>query len=227
MSYITWEKENEDMKYHDYMAGVATVEVLVFFPFLTVPFLWYPAHLPLQGIVLLTLTTTLDPLRPHPCDNGSSLCTPPSTVQYAVLYTGLALACIGSGGTRFTLATMGANQFDKPKDQGIFFDWYFFTFYLALAVSNTVIVYIEDNVSWRLGFGLSAITNFIALALFLFGNRFYLQDKAQGSPFTGLVRVIVATIRKWKAKLSSNIEDYYFGHDGIAGIAPTTKKSFR
>uniref|UniRef100_A0A2N9FRR9 Uncharacterized protein n=1 Tax=Fagus sylvatica TaxID=28930 RepID=A0A2N9FRR9_FAGSY len=144
-----------------------------------------------EGIVLLTLTTTLDPLRPHPCDNGSSLCTPPSTVQYAVLYTGLALACIGSG------------------------------------VSNTVIVYIEDNVSWRLGFGLSAITNFIALALFLFGNRFYLHDKPQGSPFTGLVRVIVATIRKWKAKLSSNIEDYYFGHDGIAGIAPTTKKSFR
>uniref|UniRef100_A0A2N9IT34 Uncharacterized protein n=2 Tax=Fagus sylvatica TaxID=28930 RepID=A0A2N9IT34_FAGSY len=185
------------------------------------------ACISLLGIVLLTLTTTLDPLRPHPCDNGSSLCTPPSTVQYAVLYTGLALACIGSGGTRFTLATMGANQFDKPKDQGIFFDWYFFTFYLASAVSNTVIVYIEDNVSWRLGFGLSAITNFIALALFLFGNRFYLHDKPQGSPFTGLVRVIVATIRKWKAKLSSNIEDYYFGHDGIAGIAPTTKKSFR
>uniref|UniRef100_A0A2N9HZZ7 xylose isomerase n=1 Tax=Fagus sylvatica TaxID=28930 RepID=A0A2N9HZZ7_FAGSY len=149
------------------------------------------ACISLLGIVLLTLTTTLDPLRPHPCDNGSSLCTPPSTVQYAVLYTGLALACIGSG------------------------------------VSNTVIVYIEDNVSWRLGFGLSAITNFIALALFLFGNRFYLHDKPQGSPFTGLVRVIVATIRKWKAKLSSNIEDYYFGHDGIAGIAPTTKKSFR
>ncbi|GMY19037.1 protein NRT1/ PTR FAMILY 2.6-like [Fagus crenata] len=185
------------------------------------------ACISLLGIVLLTLTTTLDPLRPHPCDNGSSLCTPPSTVQYAVLYTGLALACVGSGGTRFTLATMGANQFDKPKDQGIFFDWYFFTFYLALAVSNTVIVYIEDNVSWRLGFGLSAITNFIALALFFFGNRFYLHDKPQGSPFTGLVRVIVATIRKWKAKLSSNIEDYYFGHDGIAGIAPTTKKGFR
>jgi hypothetical protein len=39
ISYITWEKENEDMKYHDYMAGVAIVEVLVFFPFLTVPFL--------------------------------------------------------------------------------------------------------------------------------------------------------------------------------------------
>ncbi|GMY10676.1 protein NRT1/ PTR FAMILY 2.6-like [Fagus crenata] len=185
------------------------------------------ACISLLGIILLTLTTILDPLRPHPCDNGSSLCTPPSTVQYAVLYTGLALACIGSGGTRFTLATMGANQFDKPKDQGIFFDWYFFTFYLALAVSNTVIVYIEDNVSWRLGFGLSAITNFIALALFFFGNRFYLHDKPQGSPFTGLVRVIVATIRKWKAKLSSNIEDYYFGHDGIAGIAPTTKKGFR
>ena len=187
------------MEYLDYMAGVA-IEVLVFFPFPTVPRAIYghynPVHLPLQGIILLTLTTTLDPLRPQPCDNGSSLCTPPSKLQYAVLYTGLALACIGSGGTRFTLATMGANQFDKPKDQGIFFNWYFITLYIASTVSNTAIVYIEDNVSWRIGFGLCAVTNFIGLAFLLMGNRFYLHDKPQGSPFTGIARVIVATIRK-------------------------------
>ena len=70
-------------------------------------------HLPLQGIILLTLIATLDSLRPKPCDNGSSLCIPPSKLQYGVLYTSLALSCIGSGGTRFTIATMGAIEAAK------------------------------------------------------------------------------------------------------------------
>ena len=181
----------------------------------------------MQGIILITLTVILDPLRPQSCNNGSSLCKPPSNVQYAVLYAGLAMASFGLGGTRFTIATMGANQFDKPKDREIFFNWYFFTFYFASAVSNTAIVYIEDNVSWRVGFGICAITNFIGLAFLLLGNRFYLHDKPQGSPFTSIVRVIVATIQKWKIKLSSNIEDYYYKHDGITETATIPKMSFR
>ncbi|KAG6681688.1 hypothetical protein I3842_13G104400 [Carya illinoinensis] len=185
------------------------------------------ACISLLGIVLLALTATLDSLRPQPCDDGSRLCTPPSKLQYAVLYTALALACIGCGGSRFTLATMGANQFDKPKDQGIFFNWYFFSLYTASAASYTAIVYIEDNLSWRLGFGLSAITNLIGLAFLLLGNRFYINDKIEGSPFTGLVRVIVATIRKRKVQLSSKTEDYYYGQDGIAEIAIPSKKRFR
>ncbi|XP_040991173.1 protein NRT1/ PTR FAMILY 2.7-like isoform X1 [Juglans microcarpa x Juglans regia] len=185
------------------------------------------ACISLMGIVLLELTATLDSLRPQSCDDGSSLCTPPSKLQYAILYTALALACIGCGCTRFTLATMGANQFDKPNDQGRFFDWYFFTFYTSSAVSSTVIVYIEDNLSWRLGFGLSAIANFIGLAFLLLGNRFYLHVKPHGSPFTGLIRVIVATIRKRKVQLSSKTEDYYYGQNGIAEIPPPSKKRFR
>ncbi|KAK4606233.1 hypothetical protein RGQ29_000485 [Quercus rubra] len=187
------------------------------------------ACISLLGIILLTLTSALDSLRPQPCDNGSSLCTPPSKLQYAILYTSLALACIGSGGTRFTIATMGANQFNNPKDQGIFFNWFFFTFYIGSVVSGTAIVYIQGNVSWKWGFGLCAIANFIGLAFLLLGNRFYFHDKPQGSPFTGIVRVIIATIQKWKLQHSSKIEDYYYGHDGITEIAATTtpKKSFR
>ena len=183
----------------------------------------------MQGIILLTLTSALDSLRPQPCDNGSSLCTPPSKLQYAILYTSLALACIGSGGTRFTIATMGANQFNNPKDQGIFFNWFFFTFYIGSVVSGTAIVYIQGNVSWKWGFGLCAIANFIGLAFLLLGNRFYFHDKPQGSPFTGIVRVIIATIQKWKLQHSSKIEDYYYGHDGITEIAATAtpRKSFR
>ncbi|KAK4852260.1 hypothetical protein QYF36_022459 [Acer negundo] len=66
------------------------------------------------------LTASLNSLRPPQCEIGSSLCKSPSKLQFAVLYGGLALGCIGFGGGRFTLATMGANQYDKQKDQGNF-----------------------------------------------------------------------------------------------------------
>ncbi|KAH0777345.1 hypothetical protein KY290_008756 [Solanum tuberosum] len=107
--------------------------------------IWFSSLISALGILLLLFTSAIDVLRPPPCDDGSSLCTSPSTHQYAVLYVALALASLGVAGTRFTIAPMGANQFDKPKHQAIFFNWYIFAFYTSFAVSTTVIVYVEDN----------------------------------------------------------------------------------
>ncbi|TXG73935.1 hypothetical protein EZV62_002514 [Acer yangbiense] len=190
-------------------------------------------NLSMQGTILLALTASLNSLRPPQCEIGSSLCKSPSKMQFAILYGGLALGCIGLGGGRFTLATMGANQFNKKKDQGIFFNWYFFAFYVSSVISSTAIVYIQDNVSWTLGISLCIAANFVGLVLFLLGKRFYLLDKPNGSPFTSLARVIVATLRKRKLVLSSRIEDYYQEHNnGLAnnigaGDQITPKKSFR
>ncbi|KDP44132.1 hypothetical protein JCGZ_05599 [Jatropha curcas] len=79
-----------------------------------------------QGIVLLALTATLDSLRPKSCEvEEPSLCQTPSKLQYTVLYGAFALGSLGLGGTRFTIATMGANQFDKKEDQDSFFSWFF------------------------------------------------------------------------------------------------------
>ncbi|KAK6136101.1 hypothetical protein DH2020_030149 [Rehmannia glutinosa] len=44
------------------------------------------------------------------CETASSLCPTPTGIQYAVVFTALALGSIGIGGTRFTLATLGASQ---------------------------------------------------------------------------------------------------------------------
>ncbi|XWS52731.1 hypothetical protein CRYUN_Cryun11dG0095600 [Craigia yunnanensis] len=181
----------------------------------------------LLGTGFLALTATLNSLRPQPCNDGSSFCKAPSKVQFLVLYAGIALASIGQGGTRFTLATMGANQFHKPQQQGIFFNWYFFTQYTASVVSSTAVVYIEDNLSWGLGFGICVAANFIGLAIFLLGNRFYLHDKPQGSPFMNIARVMVAAFKKRNFPLSSMGEDYYNEHNQAMTLdAAAPKKSF-
>ncbi|KAF7823462.1 protein NRT1/ PTR FAMILY 2.6-like [Senna tora] len=164
----------------------------------------------MQGTALLALSATLKSLRPEPCDDGSNLCKPASKLQYSVLYLGLTLNTIG-GSARFAITTLGANQFDK-QDQNKFFNWYFINLYFTMFIGFTAIVYIEDNVSWGLGFGISAIANLIALVILLMGYGFYRHDVPRGrSPFLDLARVLVAAICKWKSNLSSRIEDYYGG----------------
>ncbi|GMP49683.1 hypothetical protein CsSME_00016594 [Camellia sinensis var. sinensis] len=182
------------------------------------------------GIVLLMLTSTLDSLRPPPCDNnGSTLCTNPTKAQYAVLYTALALAIVGVGGTRFTIGTMGADQFDNPKQQSIFWNWFIFILYTSSAISGTAIVYVEDNVGWGWGFGICAVVNILGLAIFVFGTRFYRRVKPQGSPFMGLGQVVVAAIRKRNVLGSGRSEDYYQNpvDGGTKMVAATPSESFK
>ena len=178
----------------------------------------------LQGIILLFLTETINSLKPHPCRKDSSTtCKPPTGIQYTVLYISILLISIGFGGSRFTAASLGANQFDKPEHQGTFFNWYFFTFYVASGAALTGIIYIEDNLGWAIGFGICAVAAFVGVVVFVLGYRFYRAEKPQGSAILDLGHVFVASARKWRCKLSSRVEDYYgssSGHDVLVQVLP-------
>ncbi|KAK8679051.1 hypothetical protein V6N13_144523 [Hibiscus sabdariffa] len=171
------------------------------------------------GMILLTLTAKLSSLRPPPCDTGSSLCRTPSKLQSAVLCLSITMASAGMGGSRYTLATMGANQLDKPRDKETFFNWFFFIVFASCIISSTAVVYVEESIM---------SPNFVALSVFLSGHRFYRRDEPQGSPFTGLLRVLVAAVRKRKVVLTSRNEDYYHEERGTNKVLPATpKQSFR
>ncbi|KAK6788086.1 hypothetical protein RDI58_016611 [Solanum bulbocastanum] len=118
------------------------------------------------------LTATLDSLRPKPCEVGSTSCTPKPKVQFVVLYAAIVLSTLGNGGLRSTLSTMGANQFDKQKDEGIFFNWFFFFTYGASVVASTAIVYVEDNVSWKAGLSFVLQRIYLVQPFFYWGPDF-------------------------------------------------------
>lgn len=123
---------------------------------------------------------------------------------------------------------MWANQFEIPQHQGIFFNWFFILTYASTVISSAAFVYIEDNVSWRLGFGLNIATNLAGVVIYLSGKHFYLFDKPNGSPFVGWARVIVASVKKWKLVLSSRSEDYYQEQNAITSLmAATLEQKFR
>uniref|UniRef100_A0A7N0UM57 Uncharacterized protein n=1 Tax=Kalanchoe fedtschenkoi TaxID=63787 RepID=A0A7N0UM57_KALFE len=166
----------------------------------------------LLGTILLFITAIPRVWSSSLCVNESSAaCSAPPKSQFAVLYAGLALASIGLGGSRFTLATMGADQHTDTKSQDVFFNWYTFTFYSAIVIGATIPVYIQDNISWLWGFGLCIAANAFALVIFLFGKHFYLQVKHQGSPYSDIARVVFAAFRKRNIPLSNKSEEYYNG----------------
>ncbi|CAA6669277.1 unnamed protein product [Spirodela intermedia] len=167
----------------------------------------------LLSMVLFTLTSTISSLRPAPCATGSDACPTATPDQLAVLYAAVALVCVASGGTRFTTATMGADQFDSATDQNVFFNWYFIAQYVSSVLGATVIVYVQDSVSWGWGFGISAAASAAATAVLLLGLRHYRRPKPTGSPFTGLARVAVAAVRKWRLPTSPEAVGLFFGPD--------------
>ncbi|KAI6669340.1 hypothetical protein NL676_004225 [Syzygium grande] len=166
------------------------------------------------GVVLLSLTAALNSIGPEPCGNKSGLCKAPSNLQLAVLYTGIVLATLGASGVRFTAAILGANQFKSQKDQSTFFNWFFFAQYAGFVLSSTLIVYIEDNVSWALGFWSCVTANLIGLPVLVAGNRYYGHDTPQGSPLLSLARVLVASLRKRKLQVTLNSDEIYYGQHG-------------
>ncbi|KAF4389162.1 hypothetical protein F8388_026891 [Cannabis sativa] len=159
----------------------------------------------LLGMTLLTLIVGIPSLMPIPCLNGSSSiipCDSPSNGQYLILYTAMGLITMGIGGSRFTIATMGADQFEKNNHQASFFSWYFIVLYVGNAISYIVLVYLMDNISWELGFGICLAMTALGLISFLLGKNFYRFVKPKGSPFVSMARVVVAAIRNRKLSLT-------------------------
>ncbi|KAJ4779191.1 Protein NRT1/ PTR FAMILY 2.3 [Rhynchospora pubera] len=164
-----------------------------------------------RSLVIFTLTAVVQSLRPTACDvPGTDSCQVASKGQLTVLYGAVALLTIAAGGNRFNLASMGASQFDKVQDQAVFFNWYFIFNYAAAIAGSTAIVYIQDSISWVLGFGLSMGGSVVGLVFLLLGTKYYNKPEPQGSPFTSLARVVVATVRKWKVDLEPQPMPRYF-----------------
>ncbi|GJM88297.1 hypothetical protein PR202_ga04342 [Eleusine coracana subsp. coracana] len=189
-----------------------------------------------QSLVVFTLTASVQSLRPSPCKQPGfgTACSPATSGQMAALYAGVFLICVSAAGSRFNQATMGADQFDSPADRDVLFNWFFIFFYASAVLGSTVIVYVQDTVSWTLGFGIAGAASVVGLVGLLLGSRYYRRPAVKGSPFTGLARVVVAAAARKRTKIkvaTSGESKFYHGGrsgdgDGKTSSAPTDSFSF-
>ncbi|CAJ1938977.1 unnamed protein product [Sphenostylis stenocarpa] len=152
------------------------------------------------GMCTLTLSASLPSLKPAEC--LGSVCPSATPVQYAVFYFGLYVIALGTGGVKACVPSFGADQFDDtdPKERikrGSFFNWYYFSIYLGAIVSCSLIVWIQDNAGWGLGFGIPALCIGFSIVCFFIGTPLYRFQKPGGSPVTRMCQVLFASVRKW------------------------------
>ncbi|CAF1906804.1 unnamed protein product, partial [Brassica napus] len=161
----------------------------------------------LLGLVTLTLTASLPQLHPETCNSKDPVsCGGPNKLQFGILLLGLGFLSIGSGGIRPCSIPFGVDQFDQRTEEGIkgvasFFNWYYMTFTVVLIITQTVVVYIQDQVSWIIGFSVPTGLMACAVVMFFAGMKLYVYVKPEGSIFSGIAQVVVAARKKRKMKL--------------------------
>ncbi|KAJ8547855.1 hypothetical protein K7X08_021091 [Anisodus acutangulus] len=164
----------------------------------------------MMGMLTLTLIPWLPQLHPPPCKAGQQ-CRGANKSQMGFLVMGLGFLSIGSGGIRPCSIPFGVDQFDSTTDEGrkgiaSFFNWYYTSFTVVLIIALTLVVYIQDSVSWVIGFGIPTVLMFLSLILFFIGTKVYVYVKPEGSIFSSIIQVFVATHKKRKLKLPDERE---------------------
>lgn len=174
-------------------------------------------------MIIITISSILPQFRPQQCPTQTN-CKEASQSQLWVLYIALLLTSIGLGGTRPCVLTFAADQLDilKYKTQAKswnFFNVYYFLLSLASLSALTLVVYIQDHVSWGWGLGIPTIAMVVAFVVFLVGSPIYRKMKPEGSPFIRLAQVIVAAVKKRKVVAPENDKLLYENKELDASIS--------
>ncbi|KEH23962.1 peptide transporter [Medicago truncatula] len=165
---------------------------------------------------LLTLSVSLPTLRPPPCAVGIEKqdCQKASSLQIGIFFFALYIIAAGTGGIKPSITTLGADQFDefepKEKSQKLsFYNWWVFYIIIGAILAETVLVYIQDNVGFALGYGIPTILLVFSTLVFLFGTPIYRHKLPSGSPLTRMVQVFVAAMRKWKLNVPNDQKELH------------------
>ncbi|KAI6673513.1 hypothetical protein NL676_001419 [Syzygium grande] len=109
---------------------------------------------------------------------------------------------------------MGADQFDdfEPRERvqkASFFNWWMCSVFTGVLFANTVMMYIQDNVGWDVGYGIQTVGLGLALLVFLGGTPFYRHKKKARTSYTRLAQVVVAAMKKWRVRIPDDPKELY------------------
>ncbi|KFK44350.1 hypothetical protein AALP_AA1G246200 [Arabis alpina] len=160
------------------------------------------------GLGLLTLSSFL--IIMGLVEKRNDVSAKPSFWVNILFFCSLYLVAIGQGGHKPCVQAFGADQFDSGDSKerisrGSFFNWWFLSLSAGITLSIIVVVYVQDNVSWALGFGIPCLFMVMALALFLLGRKTYRYpkgDRKKKNAFGRIGRVFVAAYKNRRLNLS-------------------------
>nr|CAB3495061.1 unnamed protein product [Digitaria exilis] len=157
------------------------------------------------GMLILTVSASLPLIMYVPHNSG---------IRRVAAYLGLYLVALGTGGIKPCTSALGADQFDSADPveratKGSFFNWYYFSVNIGSLLSGTLLVWIQQDIGWGVGFAIPMLLMVSGLAVFTAGRKVYRYKKQGGSPLTSVAQVVVAAVRNYHLVLpehSSGIE---------------------
>ncbi|XP_024312586.1 protein NRT1/ PTR FAMILY 8.3 isoform X3 [Brachypodium distachyon] len=174
----------------------------------------------------LTLSASVPSLQPPQCIG--SFCPQANLQQYLIYFIGLYMIALGAGGIKPCVSSFGADQFDdtdpvERTKKGAFFNWFYFCISIGSLISGTVLIWVQENCGYSIGFGIP--TFFIALAIgsFVLGSEIYRFQVPGGSPLTRACQVVVAAIRKQNVDLPVDSSLLYECHGKMSAIEGSGK----
>ena len=104
------------------------------------------------------------------------------------------------------IISFGADQFDnvhpyESVQNRHYFNWFYVATTFGTLFSSLLLVYIENESKWALGFWISASSGAFAFFMFLIPMTTYRFHKPSGNPLRRIVQVVVACMRKKHVKV--------------------------
>ncbi|KAK9168300.1 hypothetical protein Syun_000440 [Stephania yunnanensis] len=160
----------------------------------------------LMGMSLMTMSQLIPSLKP--CAVGTT-CDEPRKLHEIIFFLSIYLISVGTGGHKPSLESFGADQFDddhprERKQKMSYFNWWNFGLCAGLLIGVTLIVYIQDQVSWAAADVILTSVMVMSVVIFLVGRPYYRYRVAKGSPLTPMLQVLVAAIRNRNLGLPSD-----------------------
>ncbi|KAI5068318.1 hypothetical protein GOP47_0016663 [Adiantum capillus-veneris] len=124
--------------------------------------------------------------------------TLPSSLHVILLYTALYTMGVGTASLAPNAVSLGADQFDSPKQTSSFISMSIAASSMGYMFSTSVISYIENEEQWRLGFLLSAGSGILSLLMLLAGTPTMRQHMPGENPFFSIAQVLCAAMRNHK-----------------------------
>ncbi|CAI0475539.1 unnamed protein product [Linum tenue] len=179
-----------------------------------------------QGMTLLTMSASMPGLRPACTAEDKCQSTDgQSAVFFVALYMiALGTIALGTGGIKPCVSSYGADQFDdadtvEKEHKASFFNWFYFSINVGALIASSVLVWVQDNVSWGWGLGIPAMAMAIAVVSFFSGTRKYRYQKPGGSPLTRICQVMVASFRKYRVSVPDDKSLLYEIADSESNIS--------
>ncbi|KAJ3680032.1 hypothetical protein LUZ60_016310 [Juncus effusus] len=164
----------------------------------------------LLGMLTITASAMFPPLQPVTYMVASC-----PTFQHFIFFLGLYLVSIGTGGIKSVITPFGADQYsnldcpDQTTKRQSFFVVLFVLSNLAILIDGTVVVWIQENIAWYIGFGIGSSCIVIATLGFWIGAPIYTVQAPSGSPLKNVVRVFISAFKKRNLEMPQDSELLY------------------